>query len=78
MVIIISRLIWGDFLGGPVVQNPPCNEGELGLIHAQGIKIPHAIGLSWSPMEPSMHCNERSCVTQQRHHVPQLRLDTVK
>ena len=46
MVIIISRLIWGDFLGGPVVQNPPCNKGELGLIPAQGIKIPYAIGLS--------------------------------
>ena len=53
MVIINNRLIWGDFLGGPVVKNLPCNEGDLCLIPAQGIKIPHAIELSWSPMEPS-------------------------
>ena len=30
-----------DFPGGPVVKNPPCIAGNVGLIPGQGIKIPH-------------------------------------
>ena len=33
-----------DFPGGPVVQNPPCNAGGVGLICGQGTKISHASG----------------------------------
>ena len=33
-----------DFPGGPVVQNPPYNAGDAGLIPGQGTKIPHAAG----------------------------------
>ena len=29
-----------DFPGGPVVKNPPCSAGEVGLIPGQGTKIP--------------------------------------
>ena len=32
------------FPGGPVVKNPPCNVGDVGLIPGQGTKIPHAVG----------------------------------
>ena len=32
-----------DFPGGPVVKNPPVNEGTTGLIPGPG-KIPHASG----------------------------------
>ena len=32
----------GDFPGDPVVENPPCNAGDAGLIPGQGTKIPHA------------------------------------
>jgi hypothetical protein len=33
---------FGDFPGGPVVKNLPCNTGETGLIPGPEIKIPHA------------------------------------
>ena len=32
----------GDFPGGPVVKNPPCNAGDMGSIPGRGTKIPHA------------------------------------
>ena len=34
----------GDFLDGPVVENPPSNEGDIGSNPGQGTKIPHAQG----------------------------------
>ena len=36
----------GDFTGGPVVKNPPCNTEDVGLIPGQGTRIPHA---TWWP-----------------------------
>ena len=39
----------GDFPGGPVVKNPPCNAGDMGLIPGQAAKIPHATGQLLSP-----------------------------
>ena len=33
----------GDFPGGPVVKNPPCNAGDSGLILGRGTKIPHTV-----------------------------------
>ena len=33
-----------DFPGGPVVKNPLCNPGYMGLIPGLGNKIPHAAG----------------------------------
>ena len=37
------RKFW-DFPGGPVVENPPYNAGDIGLVPGQGTKIPHAAG----------------------------------
>ena len=34
----------GDFLGGPVVKNPPSNAGDAGSTPGQGTKIPHTAG----------------------------------
>ena len=33
----------GDFPGGPVVKNLPCNAVDTGLIPGRGTKIPHAM-----------------------------------
>ena len=33
-----------DFLGGPVVKNPPSSAGDAGSIPGQGTKIPYATG----------------------------------
>ena len=49
-----------DFPGGPVVNNPACNLGDVGLIPGWGTKIPHACGAT-----KHMHCNEKSCIIQQ-------------
>ena len=48
----------GDFPGGPVVKNLPCNAGDAGLIPGQGTKIPHALrqlSLSVTSIEPKHH-----------------------
>ena len=72
----------GNFPGGPVVKNLPCNAGDVGSIPGQGTKIPHAAGqLSlrhnhWT--RESVNCNERSCMMQQRSCVLQLRPDAAK
>ena len=39
----------GDFLGGPVVRNKPCNAGDAGLIPGEATKILYA-------MEPLRPC----------------------
>ena len=33
----------GDFPGGPVIKNLPCNARDVGSIPDQGAKIPHAV-----------------------------------
>ena len=33
----------GDFPGGPVVKNLPCNAGDAGSIPGRGTKIPQAM-----------------------------------
>ena len=56
-----------------MVENPPSNVGDMGLIPGQGTKIPHAVG-QLSPCaattEPADH--------NQKARVPQLRPDTAK
>ena len=47
-----------DFLGGPVVKNPPSNEGDMGSIPGRGTKIPRAAGQlnpHTTTTEPSSH-----------------------
>ena len=36
---------FGNFPGGPVVKNPPCNAGDVGSVPGQGTEIPHDGGL---------------------------------
>ena len=33
----------GDFPGGPIVKNLPCNAGDVGSVPGQGTKILYAI-----------------------------------
>ena len=50
------------FPGGPMVENPTCNIGDIGSIPSRGTKIPHAVGqLSLSSLE------QRSCLLQLRN-----------
>ena len=42
----------GDFPGGPVVENPPCNAGDRGFIPGWGAKIPHEAEVSLQALEP--------------------------
>ena len=37
----VKKSVAGDFPGGPVVKNLPCNVRDTGLIPGQGTKIPH-------------------------------------
>ena len=46
-----------DFPGGPVVKNPPCNAGNLGLVHGWGPKIPQAS----RQQSPSTTATEPTC-----------------
>ena len=84
--LLLNIHIW-DFPGGPVVENPPSNAGDVGSLPGRGTKIPHATGqlsLCAATTEPAcsrahvpqlerspMCCNERS-------RVPQLRPDAAK
>ena len=40
----IKKCTYGTFPGGPLVENPPSNAGDVGLIPGRGTKIPHATG----------------------------------
>ena len=39
----VKKSVAGDFSGGPVVKNLPCNVRDTGLIPGQGTKIPHTM-----------------------------------
>ena len=40
----VTRGLGGDFPGGPVVKNMPCNAGDSSSTPDPGTKIPHAVG----------------------------------
>ena len=71
----LKKQCQGDFLGGPVVKNLPCNAEDVGSIPGWGTSIPHAVE------QLSLHaatrefdcCNESSLMMQQKFHVLQLR-----
>ena len=49
--------LWA-FLGGPVVENPSCTAGHVGLILVQGTRILHAteqLNLRAATTEPTSH-----------------------
>ena len=39
-----KQTIYGDFPGGPVVNNPHCNAEDTGSISRRGTKIPYSVG----------------------------------
>ena len=43
-IFCIKITALGDFPGGPVDENLPCNAGDMGSIPGWGTKIPHAAG----------------------------------
>ena len=54
-----------DFPSSPVVENPPSNAEDAGLIPSRGIKIPHGVG-PLSPHtttreEPASHSEDPVC-----------------
>ena len=53
-------MLW-DFPGGPVVNNPPSNAGDVGSLPGWGTKIPHATGRlnPYAPTTELMHLNKR-------------------
>ena len=71
----------GDFPGGPVVKNLPCNAGDAGLSSGQGTKIPQTVeqvSHKHATARESLHCREGSHMTQGRSFMLQLRPDTTK
>ena len=63
-----------DFLGGPVIKNPPSYAGAAGSIPDRGIKIPHdapqLLILRTSKRQPT--CHETTEPTHSGAHTPQL------
>ena len=47
-----------NFPGGPVVKNPPSNEGHVGLILDQRTKIPHALEPKNQNIKQKQYCNK--------------------
>ena len=47
-----------DFPSGPVVQTLPSNAGGVGLIPAQGAKIPHASWPKNQDIKEKQYCNK--------------------
>ena len=65
MPFLKTHQIW-DYLGGPVVKNPPCNAWGVGSIPDWETKIPRAAGQlnqCGTATEPT-YCNKRSQVMQ--------------
>ena len=57
--VCISKMKAGDFLGSPVVKNPPCNAGDASSIPDWGTQIPCAtrqLSLDSTTRQP-MCCN---------------------
>ena len=54
-----------DFPGGPVVNSPPYNAGDVGSIPGRGTKIPHATG------QLSPHATTTELTRLERARVPQ-------
>ena len=52
-----------DFPGGPAVENPPSNVGDVGSIPGQGTKIPHVAGL----LGPHATTKEPMCRNYRAH-----------
>ena len=60
-----------DFPGGPVIQNPPCNAGDMNSIPGQGTRIPHTA----RQLSPCARTTESS---PSRAHEPRLARPCIK
>ena len=58
----LEKSYW-DFSGGPVVKNPPCNAGDMGLIPGRGTRIPYAAG----QLSPHTTAREPVCCNYRAH-----------
>ena len=73
---LLDKSHFGDFPGGPVVQNLPSNAGHVGSIPGGETKIPCAterLSLQDTTREKPAHSNKRPRMTQWRSQVPELR-----
>ena len=60
----LKKNIHWNFPGGPVVENLPCNAGDVGSFPGQGTKIPHAmdqVKLSLSTTTRKFVCPTERC-----------------
>ena len=53
-----------DFLGGPVVRNPPCNAEDVGSIPGRRTKTP----LAMKQLIPRATATEPACHTESAHY----------
>ena len=78
--------VHGDFLGGPVIENPPFGVKDTGSIHDQETKIPCASGqqnphaITREVHEPQLlsSCSATKACPAREAHVPQWRISTAK
>ena len=71
----------GDFPGGPVVKNPPCNARDMGSIPGQEAEIPHAseqLRSHAATIEPRYYKLRESMHRSERLHMMQLRPSAAK
>ena len=57
-----------DFPGGPIIQNPPSNAGNVGSIPCQETKMPHAKG-QLSPRTPQLGSSRAITKTPHRQKI---------
>ena len=50
----------GDFFGSPVIKTSPSNEGDVGLIPDQGVKILHTLWPKKQNIQQKKYCNKFS------------------
>ena len=66
------------FLGDPVVQNPPCNAGDIGSI--SGLGRSHTLQDNWAPASQLLNLHSSLQATTTEVHTPKtwvLQQDTV-
>ena len=77
MLLIENKRSCRDFLGGPMVKNPPCNAEEVGSIPGQRTRPPQAVE-KLSPRLETTEPRPESSWHQWISCMPQLRPDTAK
>ena len=65
LCLYFKKAYLGDFPGGPVVKNPPSNEGDAGSIPGRGLS-------SHMPRRATKSAYHNYWATNYRAHVPQL------